>query len=122
MRFLVDMNLSPAIASGFRSMGHDAVHVRDVGLGAASDQAVFGHAAREHRIVVTADLDFGDIVAASGAANVSVLLLRLRDASPTHGLQRLTTVLPNAGDALAAGAVVLVDETRIRLRTLPIAP
>ena len=122
MRFLIDMNLSPTVAVGLRSSGHDAVHVRDIGLSAASDPVVFRHAARDHRIVVTADLDFGDIVAASGTAIVSVLLLRLRDTSPAHSLQRLTAILPDAGDALAAGAVVIVAENRFRIRTLPISP
>jgi predicted nuclease of predicted toxin-antitoxin system len=97
-------------------------HVGDVGLGAASDQSVFRHAARDQRIVVTADLDFGDILAGSGTATVSVLLLRLRDTSPANSLRRITSILADAGDALAAGAVVIVAENRIRIRSLPIAP
>jgi predicted nuclease of predicted toxin-antitoxin system len=103
-------------------LGHDAVHVRDLGLAAASDQAVFEHAARDSRIIVTADLDFGDIMAASGNASVSVILLRLRNPLPASSLQRLALVLTEAGDALAAGAVVVVTEDRIRIRTLPIGP
>jgi hypothetical protein len=59
--------------------------------------------------------------AASGRAKVSVILLRLRDPSPTYSLQR-SLGLKEAGDALAAGAVVIVAEDRIRVRTLPIGP
>ena len=116
------MNLSPVVAAGLRSSGHDAVHVRDVGLGASSDEVVFAHAAREHRIVVTADLDFGEVLAASGIATVSVILLRLRDTSPTRSLKRVTAVLPRVEAPLAAGAVVIVLEDRIRIRSLPFAP
>lgn len=122
MRFLIDMNLSPVVAAGLRSSGHDAVHVRDVGLGASSDEVVFAYAAREHRIVVTADLDFGEVLAASGIATVSVILLRLRDTSPTRSLKRVTAVLPRVEAPLAAGAVVIVLEDRIRIRSLPFAP
>lgn len=122
MRFLVDMNLSPAIADGLRSLRIDAVHVRDVGLGRASDEEIFRFAATERRIIVTADLDFADIVAASRTVIVSVILLRLRNAVPSRGLARLQAVLSLAAEPLSAGAIVIVYEDRIRIRPLPIAP
>lgn len=122
MRFLVDMNLSPAIADGLRSLRFDAVHVRDVGLARASDREIFRFAAEERRIIVTADLDFADIVAASRTAIVSVILLRLRNAFPSRGLARLEAVLSLAAEPLSAGAIVIVSEDRIRIRSLPIAP
>jgi len=122
VRFLVDMNLSPAIADGLRSLRIDAVHVRDVGLGRASDEEIFRFAATERRIIVTADLDFADIVAASRTVIVSVILLRLRNAVPSRGLARLQAVLSLAAEPLSAGAIVIVYEDRIRIRPLPIAP
>lgn len=122
MRFLIDMNLSPAIASGLRSLGLDAVHVRDVGLAKSSDREIFGFAARERRTIVTADLDFADIVVASSGDIVSVVLLRLRDASAARGFSRLAAILPDAAEALENGSIVIVADDRIRIRSLPIAP
>jgi predicted nuclease of predicted toxin-antitoxin system len=122
VRFLVDMNLSPAIADGLRSLRFDAVHVRDVGLARASDEEIFRFAAGERRTIVTADLDFADIVAASGIDVVSVILLRLRNTSPSRGLARLEAVLSLVAEPLATGAIVIVSEDRIRIRSLPIAP
>jgi len=78
MRFLVDMNVSPKIAAVLRQEGHDAIHLSELGLGDADDVDVFARAAAESRIVVTFDLDFGEIVAASATRHTSVLLFRLR--------------------------------------------
>lgn len=103
MRFLVDMNLSPAIADGLRSLRFDAVHVRDVGLGRASDEEIFRFAATERRIIVTADLDFADIVAASRTAIVSVILLRLRSAMPDQFIQSTTVTFSGSWAAWADG-------------------
>jgi predicted nuclease of predicted toxin-antitoxin system len=121
VRFLVDMNLSPAIAAGLRTLHFDAVHVRDVGLAQSSDDEVFRFAARERRIIVTADLDFADIVAATGDVVVSVVLLRLRNASQSKGLARLEAALALAAEPLLTGAIVIISEDRIRIRSLPIA-
>jgi predicted nuclease of predicted toxin-antitoxin system len=40
MRFLIDNALSPALAAALSELGHDAVHVRDVGLRDAADDAI----------------------------------------------------------------------------------
>ena len=60
MRFLIDMNLSPATAAWLRAEGHDAVHVLEVGFGTLSDQEIFARAASQAQIVITFDLDFGE--------------------------------------------------------------
>src|SRR6186997_1438478 len=63
MRFLIDNALSPALAPLLQQAGHDAIHVRDLGLQHADDEVIFERAAAEHRIVVSADADFGTLLA-----------------------------------------------------------
>ena len=119
MRFLLDMNLPPAMADWLRSGGHDAVHVREIGLAHLPDREVFARAAEDGRIVVTFDLDFGEIVGLAGATGSGVVLLGLRLARQHHLRERLQAAISRAAEALQAGATVVVEDTRIRIRRMP---
>lgn len=76
MRFLIDNALSPVVAEGLRQAGHDAIHVRDLGLAAADDVTIFEHADRDKWVIVSADTDFGTILAMRDVARPSVILFR----------------------------------------------
>src|SRR5437763_11995437 len=93
MRFLADMGVSLRVVEWLRSTGHDAIHLRDEGLQALLNGEIFQKAVREARIVLTFDLDFGEIVAASSGRAISVILLRLRNTRADFVVQRLKIVL-----------------------------
>jgi predicted nuclease of predicted toxin-antitoxin system len=61
MRFLVDANLPRAIVATLRFHGHEAEHVKDIGLGSAPDERVAAHARGASMALITRDLDFADI-------------------------------------------------------------
>ena len=120
MRFLADMGVAGRIVDWLRSEGHDAVHLRDQGLHRLPNGEIFRKAAEERRIVLTFDLDFGEILALSGDASVSVVLFRLRNTSTPFVLGRLEAVLTDSGESLLKGAIVIVEDGRHRMRRLPL--
>jgi predicted nuclease of predicted toxin-antitoxin system len=119
MRFLLDMNLPPAMADWLRSEGHDAVHARDAGYADLPDREIFARAAEDRRIVITFDLDFGEIVGLVGNSSCGVILLRLRLTGQRYLRERLRVAIAEAGQSLVTGAIVLVEDARIRVRQMP---
>ena len=120
MRFLVDNALSPGIAEGLRKAGHDAVHVRDLGMSSATDNEIVARALSEGRIIVSADTDFGALLALGNSAKPSFILFRRTDRRPVSQLMHLLGNLGQVAEALDKGAVVVFDDRRVRIRTLPI--
>ncbi len=120
MWFAADMGVSLRVVEWLRSSGHDAIHLRDEGLQRLANGEIFRKALREDRIVLTFDLDFGEIVAASAAGTVSVVLFRLRNTRADFVIARIKSVLEQSAVDLAQGAVVLVEDGRHRVRRLPI--
>ena len=110
------MNVPLSAAERLRERGHDAVHVAERREGHLPDEAIFALAHRENRIVVTFDLDFGQIERLATEERTSVVILRLRSIRAAHILTRVNVALAAAGAALTAGALVLVDDTRVRIR------
>ena len=121
MRFLADMGVSQRVAEWLRSKGHDATHLRDEGLQRLPNGEIFAKAIGENRIVLTFDLDFGEIVAGSHGQLASVIVFRLRNGRSANVVARLEDALLKAAAPLQAGAIVIVEESRIRVRQLPIA-
>ena len=122
MRFLADMGVSLTSVEALRAADHDVVHLRDEGLIRLADSEVAAKAVAERRIVLTFDLDFGEILAAAHSEAPSVVIFRLRNQTPDAVNPRLFWVINACAGELATGAIVIVEENGFRLRRLPIHP
>lgn len=121
MKFLVDAALSAMVAEALRHDGHDAVHVRDYGLQAADDDVIFALAQKEGRVLVSADTDFGTLLALSKETQPSVLLLRsVANHRPDCQAALILANLAAVEASLARGSIVVIERGRIRVRPLPI--
>jgi predicted nuclease of predicted toxin-antitoxin system len=121
LRFLIDNALSPLVAEGLQKAGHDAKHVREYNLQSADDKDVFLLASSENRILVSADADFGTLLALRQDPKPSVVLFR-RTARrrPKEQVSLLLGNLPAIEESLKEGCIVVLEETRTRIRSLPI--
>jgi len=120
MRFLADMGISPVTVNFLCDLGYDAVHLHAQSLDRLSDVMILEKAQLENRIVLTHDLDFGELVAASGINLPSVVIFRLRSMRPAHVNIHLHRVILQYVKALEDGAIVSVTEGLVRVRNLPI--
>jgi predicted nuclease of predicted toxin-antitoxin system len=121
VNFLIDNPLSPSVAAGLRAAGHDAIHVLEYQMHAATDEAIFERAARESRVVVSVDTDFGTLLSLRETTEPSVILFR--GASPKRAEEQAALLLASLAAIeadLRRGAIVILERHRLRVRELPI--
>lgn len=122
MKLLLDMNISPGLVSSLAGTGLKAIHWSDVGSPGARDVEVFSWGRKHGCVIVTHDLDFGAILAATGEAGPSVVQFRTRDVSPGALLPLLRAALKRFSAELEAGAIVTVNVGRMKAQMLPLRP
>jgi predicted nuclease of predicted toxin-antitoxin system len=122
VKLLVDMNLSPRWVAYLEREGFDAVHWSSLGPANAPDVEIMAYAKATDYVILTHDLDFSAILAATHGGKPSVVQIRTGDLNPDTIGGTLTQALRQMADKLEAGALLSVDPKRTRLRLLPLPP
>lgn len=116
MRFLADMGISQATVKWLRDQGHDAVHLAEEGLSKMLDEDIMVKAAKEERILLTTDLGFGELAHFSTGQRPSVISFRLHHPRSDEINRRLVFILNNFNEPLEQGAILSIQEGRVRVR------
>ena len=104
-----------------RQAGHDAMHVRRYGIHKADDEVIFDRASQEERVLVSADTQFGAILAARHDAKPSVILIkRSSERRPQKQAELLLANRSVIAGLVDRGSIIVFDDRRLRSRTLPI--
>lgn len=120
MKLLIDMNLSPRWVDVLADAGIEAVHWSTRGANHAPDSEIMAYARQHGYVVLTHDLDFGAILAATHGEKPSVIQIRADDVRPEVIGKPLILAVRQMASELKEGALLTVDPTRTRLRLLPL--
>jgi predicted nuclease of predicted toxin-antitoxin system len=120
LKFLIDNALPPELAELLVAAGYDAVHVRAYAMQAATDERIVARDREEDRIFVSADSDFGTILATQDAERPSFILFREPDLRVAEDyFNALLPALPMLEVELVTGCVAVFRRGRLRVRRLP---
>lgn len=120
MKLLVDMNLSPRWVTALQAAGVEARHWSTIGASTAPDEDVLSWAAANGFVLLTHDLDFGTVLAFTGAVTPSVIQIRSDDLRPEMLASRVAATVGQLAQTLADGALVTIEPARERVRILPL--
>ena len=120
IQIVIDMNLSPDWVDELIRHGWESVHWQTVGDPRAPDHEIMDWARTNGHVVFTHDLDFGTMLALTHASGPSVIQVRGQNVLPNHMLTIVLSAITQYQSELADGALVVVDETKSRVRILPI--
>jgi predicted nuclease of predicted toxin-antitoxin system len=120
MRFLIDMNLSPVWVSFLQEAGLEAVHWSTVGAPDSSDHTLMQWAGANDHVVVTNDLDFSAILAATRRKKPSVIQIRADLLTPAAIGSAVLRAIAQTEFELLEGALISIDPVRARVRILPL--
>ena len=117
LRFLLDMGVSYKVARWLNGIGHDAIHLSDEGLNRLSDNEIIKKAVIENRIILTADVDFGQLLTFKGSSPTSVIQFRIFDLTPENVIPKLELVFNRFHEELNIEHVIIaVQDHKIRLK------
>src|ERR671914_1252672 len=115
MKFLLDQSADFRLIPHLRRLGHDVQVISRNHPSGLPDADVLALARKEHRILLVADRDFGELIFHQGIAHAGVLFFRLPGASMQSKIEQLTRVFTQYAEELERGEFLVVTPSRIRI-------
>ena len=120
MKFLCNMNISPKTVSYLRKLGYNSKRLDELNMECASDRAVIDLAYKEGRTIITIDLDYPEIIALGRKSFPSAIIFRLTNPDVDTLNTLLNEYLEKIKKDLKEGAIVIIEDEKVRIRSLPI--
>ncbi len=120
MEFLIDNNISPKVADSLSQNGFGSVHVKKLGMSAATEDAIFGYANENNLTIISADTDFGFILSTWQFNRPSVILLRHISPLPEIQAKYLLNVIDKFATEIEDGSLLVITPEKLRIRKLPL--
>jgi predicted nuclease of predicted toxin-antitoxin system len=115
--FLIDEDLPRSLVPALSAAGMEAIHVIDAGLRGRSDSDVLAEANRNRRTLITADLDFSNLLQYPLGTHAGIVIARLSNETPVDTLNEAVVTAPiSLADDEVAGCLVIIEPGRVRLR------
>lgn len=121
MKLVIDMNLPPSWVDRLSRHGLESVHWSAIGVPSAPDHRILAWAREQGRVLVTHDLDFSAILAATSERAPSVVQLRSLDLLSEGAVTAVVAALREHRGAIEGGALLSIDESGSRVRILPLS-
>lgn len=115
LKLLADENVAPRVVEVLRKEKFDILSIVEKKLSGASDERILKLARRQRRIILTHDKDFGNLVHRPDQKHGGVILLRLRNQSPTNVIRNLTPFLRKIKSEKVKNRLVIFQEGKIRI-------
>jgi predicted nuclease of predicted toxin-antitoxin system len=120
MRLVLEQGVPRDAAALLRSLGHDCMHVGEIGMSNATDEEILAFSLERNAVVVTLDADFHAILAVSGAQGPSVIRMRLQGLGAPEVVEVVRKVLASFEAELKRGSLVTVKALKTTCHRLPI--
>ncbi|MCX6345777.1 MAG: DUF5615 family PIN-like protein [Armatimonadetes bacterium] len=120
MKLLLDQGLPRSAAAILREYNLDAIHVGEIGGARWADIEIIRRAREDGRVIVTLDADFHAILVLSGVKSPSVIRIRIQALRGEELTRLVLMVVDRCNEELKNGAMVTVQEGRLRVRLLPL--
>ena len=114
------MGIAQSISLWLKSEGHDAIHLNDEGLYKLPDISIIEKAVTEKRIILTTDMDFGQLLAFNKSHKISVIQFRTSTFTPANIRNKLELLFEEFSNQLDGDFIITVEDNRTRFRKLPI--